>query len=90
MSVGSGRAGRNCFVITLFLFRGFSAWIEGAEAKCKAGYGSPNNLEESTAMVTDCKAWVEMTAKDSFTNIKFWEQYLIFFFFLVLYSALYF
>jgi len=47
--------------------KGFSAWIEGAEAKCKAGYGSPNNLEESTAMVTDCKAWVEMTAKISAT-----------------------
>lgn len=41
----------------------FSTWIDGAEAKCKAGYGSPNNLEESATMVADCKAWKEMCEK---------------------------
>merc|ERR1711892_1396281 len=45
----------------------FSSWINGAEAKCKAGYGSPNNLEESATMVADCKAWKEMTEKVSTT-----------------------
>eukprot|EP00090_Calanus_glacialis_P047530 TRINITY_DN991_c0_g1_i1.p1 TRINITY_DN991_c0_g1~~TRINITY_DN991_c0_g1_i1.p1 ORF type:complete len:610 (-),score=231.12 TRINITY_DN991_c0_g1_i1:341-2170(-) len=41
----------------------FTSWIDGAEAKCKAGYGSPNNLEESATMVADCKAWKEMCEK---------------------------
>jgi len=41
----------------------FAAWIEGAEGKCKTGYGSPNNLEESATMVADCKAWKEMCEK---------------------------
>merc|ERR1712096_386207 len=41
----------------------FTSWINGAEAKCKAGYGSPNNLEESATMVADCKAWKEMCEK---------------------------
>jgi len=45
----------------------FTSWINGAEAKCKAGYGSPNNLEESATMVADCKAWKEMTEKVSTT-----------------------
>merc|ERR1712013_771403 len=39
----------------------FTSWIDGAEAKCKAGYGSPNNLEESATMVADCKAWEELS-----------------------------
>jgi len=43
--------------------KAFSSWIEGAEAKCKTGYGSPNSLEEATKMLDDCKAWREMTAK---------------------------
>merc|ERR1712142_185033 len=41
----------------------FTSWIDGAEAKCKAGYGSPNNLEEASTMVADCKAWKEMCEK---------------------------
>eukprot|EP00092_Neocalanus_flemingeri_P000015 GFUD01000015.1.p1 GENE.GFUD01000015.1~~GFUD01000015.1.p1 ORF type:complete len:610 (-),score=241.04 GFUD01000015.1:474-2303(-) len=41
----------------------FAAWIAGAEAKCKTGYGSPNSIEESTVMVADCKAWKEMCEK---------------------------
>jgi len=41
----------------------FSAWIDGAEAKCKTGYGSPNSLEESATMVADCKAWKDMCEK---------------------------
>ena len=44
------------------LFRGFASWIDGAEAKCKTGYGSPNSLEEATKMLDDCKAWRESTA----------------------------
>ena len=44
------------------LIRGFAAWIDGAEAKCKTGYGSPNSLEEATKMLEDCKAWREGTA----------------------------
>merc|ERR1711994_97542 len=35
--------------------KGFAAWIDGAEAKCKTGYGSPNSLEEATKMLDDCK-----------------------------------
>jgi len=42
--------------------KGFAAWIDGAEAKCKTGYGSPNSLEEATKMLDDCKAWRESTA----------------------------
>merc|ERR1712013_355531 len=43
----------------------FTSWIDGAEAKCKAGYGSPNNLEESATMVADCKASTQkMTLHD--------------------------
>jgi len=45
----------------------FTSWIAGAEAKCKAGYGSPNNLEESATMVADCKAWKEMCEKVDIT-----------------------
>merc|ERR1712128_164061 len=45
----------------------FSSWIAGAEAKCKAGYGSPNNLEESAVMVADCKGWKEMCEKVDIT-----------------------
>ena len=48
-------------------FRTFTSWIAGAEAKCKAGYGSPNNLEESATMVADCKAWKEMCEKVDIT-----------------------
>ena len=44
-------------------YRGFEGWIEGAEGKCKAGYGSPNSLEEAATMLADCKAWREMTDK---------------------------
>jgi len=41
----------------------FDAWIGGAEKKVEAGYGSPNNLEEATEMVNDCKAWKETCEK---------------------------
>jgi len=41
----------------------FSSWIEGAEAKCKVGYSSPNSQEEATTQVADCKAWKEMCEK---------------------------
>jgi len=43
--------------------KAFASWIDGAEGKCKAGYGSPNSLEESSKMLADCKAWREMTDK---------------------------
>jgi len=43
--------------------KAFSGWIEGAEGKCKTGYGSPNSLEEADKMLSDCKAWREMTDK---------------------------
>merc|ERR1719245_2575303 len=43
--------------------KAFASWIDGAEAKCKAGYGSPNSLEESSKMLADCKAWKEMCEK---------------------------
>merc|ERR1711997_1236715 len=42
--------------------KGFAAWIDGAEAKCKTGYGSPNSLEDATKMLDDCKQWRESTA----------------------------
>ena len=45
------------------IFRTFSSWIEGAEAKCKVGYSSPNSQEEATTQVADCKAWKEMCEK---------------------------
>jgi len=41
----------------------FSSWIDGAEAKCKVGYSSPNSQEEATTQVADCKAWKEMCEK---------------------------
>ena len=47
----------------MFLIRAFDSWIEGAEIKCKTGYGSPNSLEEAAAMLADCKAWREGTDK---------------------------
>ena len=47
----------------MFLIRAFDSWIEGAEGKCKTGYGSPNSLEEAAAMLADCKAWREGTDK---------------------------
>ena len=54
----------NIFVLYLNEnYRGFEGWIEGAEGKCKAGYGSPNSLEEAATMLADCKAWREMTDK---------------------------
>ena len=35
--------------------KGFDAWIGGSEKKITAGYPSPNNMEEATTMVDDCK-----------------------------------
>lgn len=43
--------------------RTFEEWIEGAEKKIEVGYPSPNNMEEATIMVDDCKAWKEKTEK---------------------------
>jgi len=43
--------------------KAFDSWKEGAEKKIEVGYGSPNNMEEATVMVNDCKAWAEATAK---------------------------
>merc|ERR1719350_615017 len=43
--------------------KGFEGWIEGAEKKITVGYPSPNNMEEATTMVEDCKAWTEATTK---------------------------
>jgi len=41
----------------------FEAWIGGAEKKVVEGYASPNNLEEATTMVNDCKDWAASCAK---------------------------
>jgi len=41
----------------------FDAWIGGAEKKVEAGYESPNNLEEATIMVNDCKDWKDTCEK---------------------------
>ncbi|XP_023346376.1 uncharacterized protein LOC111715290 isoform X2 [Eurytemora carolleeae] len=41
----------------------FMGWIQSAEEKAKKGYASPNNLEESTALVNDCKEWKIMCDK---------------------------
>jgi len=43
--------------------KAFDAWIGEAEKKITVGYGSPNNMEEATAMVNDCKAWADGTEK---------------------------
>jgi len=43
--------------------KGFESFIGDAEKKCEVGYGSPNNMEEATVMVNDCKAWRENTEK---------------------------
>jgi len=41
----------------------FESWIGGAEKKVVDGYGSPNNLEEATVMVNDCKDWTDNCGK---------------------------
>jgi len=43
--------------------KAFDAWIGDAEKKVVEGYGSPNNLEEATVMVDDCKNWATNCAK---------------------------
>lgn len=35
--------------------KSFDDWIAGAEKKITVGYPSPNNMEEATTMVNDCK-----------------------------------
>jgi len=42
--------------------KSFDDWIAGAEKKITVGYPSPNNMEEATTMVNDCKEWSEKTA----------------------------
>jgi len=61
----AGKYGQDIVLMAAFnnAQKTFSAWIDGAEGKCKTGYGSPNNLEESATMVGDCKAWKEMCEK---------------------------
>jgi len=41
----------------------FYGWIESAELKAKEGYSQPNNLEEASTKVADCKTWREMCDK---------------------------
>ena len=48
----------------LFICRSFEGWIEGAEKKIVEGYPSPNNMEEATTMVNNCKV-TKLTTDDS-------------------------
>jgi len=41
--------------------KNFEGWIEGAEKKIEQGYPSPNNMEEATTMVNNCKEWMDQT-----------------------------
>jgi hypothetical protein len=41
--------------------KSFEGWIEGAEKKIVEGYPSPNNMEEATTMVNNCKEWMDAT-----------------------------
>jgi len=43
--------------------KAFEGFIGEAEKKVEVGYASPNNMEEATVMVNDCKAWSDNTAK---------------------------
>lgn len=42
-------------LVQTFICRSFEGWIEGAEKKIVEGYPSPNNMEEATTMVNNCK-----------------------------------
>jgi len=42
--------------------KSFEAYIGDSEKKAKIGYASPQNMEEATAMVNDCKTWSDNTA----------------------------
>jgi len=59
----SGKYGQDIVLMAAFTNaqKDFDSWIEGAQKKCSVGYGSPNNMEEATTMVNDCKAWTERT-----------------------------
>merc|ERR1712032_1783505 len=41
--------------------KSFEGWIDGAEKKIVEGYPSPNNMEEATTMVNNCKEWMDAT-----------------------------
>jgi len=41
--------------------KSFEGWIGGAEKKIVEGYPSPNNMEEATTMVNNCKEWMDGT-----------------------------
>jgi len=41
--------------------KNFEGWIAGAEKKIVEGYPSPNNMEEATTMVNNCKEWMDAT-----------------------------
>merc|ERR1719410_2920717 len=43
--------------------KNFEGWIEGAEKKIEQGYPSPNNMEEATTMVNNCKEWMKKLAE---------------------------
>ena len=42
----------------IFICRSFEGWIDGAEKKIVEGYPSPNNMEEATTMVNNCKVTI--------------------------------
>ena len=46
----------------LLICRSFEGWIEAAEKKIVEGYPSPNNMEEATTMVNNCKVTKQTTA----------------------------
>ena len=48
-------------LIRSFTLRNFEGWIEGAEKKIEQGYPSPNNMEEATTMVNNCKVIMIIT-----------------------------
>ena len=60
---------RATFVKKLFICRSFEGWIEGAEKKIVEGYPSPNNMEEATTMVNNCKV-TKLTTDDSILGLE--------------------
>merc|ERR1712098_199161 len=61
----AGKYGQDIVLMAAFTNaqKGFDGWVGEAEKKCEVGYGSPNNMEEATIMVNDCKAWRASTDK---------------------------
>ena len=52
-------------LIRSFTLRNFEGWIEGAEKKIEQGYPSPNNMEEATTMVNNCKVIMIITVREA-------------------------